>query len=88
MGPNAYREPEIVRQTLIAVERMKKNGDCITEEGSGKQSPFLYKKEQRMESKTFESLFPGFDEKKSLPGKKYYVDKKNFIMEKWVEVAS
>ena len=27
----AYRELEIVRQTLIAVEKMKKNGDCIAE---------------------------------------------------------
>ena len=26
-------ELEIVRQTLIAVEKMKKNGDCIAEEG-------------------------------------------------------
>ena len=24
-------EPEIVRQTLIAVEKMKKSGDCIAE---------------------------------------------------------
>ena len=28
-------ELEIVRQTLIAVERMKKNGDCIAEEELG-----------------------------------------------------
>ena len=27
----AYCELEIVRQTLIAVEKMKKNGDCISE---------------------------------------------------------
>ena len=27
------------------------------------QSPFLYKREQGMKSKTFEQLFPGFDEK-------------------------
>ena len=27
----AYCELEIVRQTLIAVEKMKKNGDCIAE---------------------------------------------------------
>ena len=27
----AYREVEIVRQTLIAAEKMKKNGDCIAE---------------------------------------------------------
>ena len=26
-----FRELEIVRQTLIAVEKMKKNGDCIAE---------------------------------------------------------
>ena len=29
--PNTFREFEIVRQTLIAVEKMKKNGDCIAE---------------------------------------------------------
>ena len=29
--PHTFREFEIVRQTLIAVERMKKNGDCIAE---------------------------------------------------------
>ena len=28
-------ELEIVRQTLIAVEKMKKNGDCIAEEELG-----------------------------------------------------
>ena len=27
--PHTFRELEIVRQTLIAVEKMKKNGDCI-----------------------------------------------------------
>ena len=31
IDPIAYREVEIVRQTLIAVEKMKKNGDCIAE---------------------------------------------------------
>ena len=31
IDPNTYRELEIVRQTLIAVEKMKKNGDCIAE---------------------------------------------------------
>ena len=31
IDPIAYRELEIVRQTLIAVEKMKKNGDCIAE---------------------------------------------------------
>ena len=29
--PHTLRELEIVRQTLIAVEKMKKNGDCIAE---------------------------------------------------------
>ena len=33
-------ELEIVRQTLIAVEKMKKNGDCIAEEELGVRSPF------------------------------------------------
>ena len=35
-------EMELVRQTLIAVEKMKKNGDCIAEEDSEIRSPFLY----------------------------------------------
>ena len=35
-------ELEIVRQTLIAVEKMKKNGDCIAEEELGVRSPFPY----------------------------------------------
>ena len=29
--PHTFRELEIVRQTLLAVEKMKKNGDCIAE---------------------------------------------------------
>ena len=33
-------EMELVRQTLIAVEKMKKNGDCIAEGELGVQSPF------------------------------------------------
>ena len=33
---------ELVRQTVIAIEQMKKNGDCITEEKLGIRSPFLY----------------------------------------------
>lgn len=32
---DAIRELEIVRQTLIASERMKQNGDCIAEEELG-----------------------------------------------------
>ena len=35
-------EMELVRQTLIAVEKMKKNGDCIAEGELGVQSPFAY----------------------------------------------
>ena len=31
MDEQAALELEIVRQTLIAVEKMKKNGDCIAE---------------------------------------------------------
>ena len=42
IDPIAYRELEIVRQTLIAVEKMKKNGDCIAEGELGVQSPFAY----------------------------------------------
>ena len=34
-APHTFRELEIVRQTLIAVEKMKKNGDCIAEEELG-----------------------------------------------------
>ena len=30
-APHTFRELEIVCQTLIAVEKMKKNGDCIAE---------------------------------------------------------
>ena len=30
-APHTFRELEIVRQTLIAVEKMKRNGDCIAE---------------------------------------------------------
>ena len=33
--PHTFRELEIVRQTLIEVEKMKKNGDCIAEEELG-----------------------------------------------------
>ena len=33
--PYTFRELEIVRQTLIAVEKMKKNGDCIAERELG-----------------------------------------------------
>ena len=35
-------EMELVRQTVMAIEQIKKNGDCITEEKLGMQSPFLY----------------------------------------------
>ena len=35
-------EMELVRQTLIAVEKMKKNGDCIAEGELGVQSSFAY----------------------------------------------
>ena len=40
--PHTFRELEIVRQTLIAVEKMKKNGDCIAEGELGVRSPFPY----------------------------------------------
>ena len=29
--PHTFRELELVRQTLIVVEKMKQNGDCIAE---------------------------------------------------------
>ena len=38
--PHTFRELEIVRQTLIAVEKMKKNGDCIDEEQLGDSVTF------------------------------------------------
>ena len=37
-----WNEMEIVRQTLISVEKMKKNGDCIAEGELGVRSPFPY----------------------------------------------
>ena len=40
--PHTFRELEIVRQTLIAVEKMKKKGDCIDEEQLGDSVTFLY----------------------------------------------
>ena len=40
--PHTFRKLEIVRQTLIAVEKMKRNGDCIAEGELGVQSPFAY----------------------------------------------
>ena len=33
--PHTFRVLEFVSQTLIAVEKMKKNGDCIAEEELG-----------------------------------------------------
>ena len=39
-APHTFRELEIVRQTLIAVEKMKKNGDCIAEEVLGETVTF------------------------------------------------
>ena len=40
--PHTFRELETVRQTLIAVEKMKKSGDCIAEGEFGMRSPFPY----------------------------------------------
>ena len=37
-----WLELELVRQTLIASEQMKKNGDCIAEGELGVRSPFPY----------------------------------------------
>lgn len=34
-APHTFRELELVRQTLIAVEKMKQNGDCIAESELG-----------------------------------------------------
>ena len=38
-------EMELVRQTVIAIEQMKKNGDCIAEEELGVRSPFPYEED-------------------------------------------
>ena len=54
-----------IRRTVIVLPRKTRE----------EQSPFLYKREQGMKSKTFEQLFPDFDEK-PLPRKKYCVDEK------------
>ena len=35
-------EMELVRQTVIAIEQMKKNGDSIAEDELGVRSPFPY----------------------------------------------
>ena len=35
-------EMELIRQTVIAIEQMKKNGDCIAEGELGVQSLFAY----------------------------------------------
>ena len=35
-------EMELVRQTVIEIEQMKKNGDCIAEGELGMRSPFPY----------------------------------------------
>lgn len=37
-----WLEMELVRQTLIASEQMKKKGDCIAEGELGVRSPFPY----------------------------------------------
>ena len=39
-NPHTFRELEIVHQTLIAVEKMKKNGDCIAEGELGETVTF------------------------------------------------
>ena len=35
-------EMELVRQTVITIEQMKRNGDCIAEGALGVRSPFPY----------------------------------------------
>ena len=35
-------EMELIRQTVIAIKQMKKNGDCIAEGELGERSPFPY----------------------------------------------
>ena len=35
-------EMELVRQTVIAIEQMKKNGDCIADGKLGMRLPFPY----------------------------------------------
>ena len=59
IDPIAYRELEIVRQTLIAVEKMKKNGDCIAEGELGDAVTVSVSARRRL----LKEMFPGVDEK-------------------------
>ena len=43
LNEQAFHELEIVRQTLIAVEKMKMNGDYIVDGELGIQLPFYFK---------------------------------------------
>ena len=43
-APHTFRKLEIVRQTLIATEKMKKNGDCIAEKELGDTVTFSMRK--------------------------------------------
>ena len=52
-------EMELVRQTLIAVEQMKKNGDCIAEEELGDAVTVSVSARGRI----LKEMFPGVDEK-------------------------
>ena len=59
IDPIAHRELEIVRQTLIAVEKMKKNGDCIAEGELGDAVTVSVSARGRI----LKEMFPGVDEK-------------------------
>ena len=52
-------EMELVRQTLIAVEKMKKNGDCIAEGELGDAVTVSVSARGRL----LKEIFPGVDEK-------------------------
>ena len=42
LSEQAFHELEIVRQTLIAIKKMKMNGDCIAGGELGIQLPFVF----------------------------------------------
>ena len=58
-----WLEMELVRQTLIASEQMKKNGDCIAEGELGMRSPFPYTEEELQVLDAIRSMYPKASDK-------------------------
>ena len=56
-------EMELVRQTLIASEQMKKNGDCIAEGELGMRPPFHYTEEELQVLDAIRSMYPKASDK-------------------------